>query len=82
MEKPFPKCHPSDFTAAFKKHSYFSSTSGQKTEDSFTRQDWVHIPDLLYVSYDRLAVDWPEDGPCPVAPELVIEIPPTKPLTK
>jgi Uma2 family endonuclease len=37
-------------------------------------QDWVPIPDLLYVSYDRLAADWPEDGPCPVAPELVIEI--------
>jgi Uma2 family endonuclease len=34
----------------------------------------VPIPDLLYVSYDRLAADWPEDGPCPVAPELVIEI--------
>jgi Uma2 family endonuclease len=37
-------------------------------------QDWVPIPDLLYVSYNRLAADWPEDGPCPVAPELVIEI--------
>jgi Uma2 family endonuclease len=36
--------------------------------------DWVPIPDLLYISYDRLAADWPEDGPCPVAPELVIEI--------
>jgi Uma2 family endonuclease len=38
------------------------------------RQSWVPIPDLLYISYDRLAADWPEDGPCPVAPELVIEI--------
>jgi Uma2 family endonuclease len=37
-------------------------------------QDWVPVPDLLYVSYDRLAVDWLEDSPCPVLPELVIEI--------
>ncbi|MFN3927356.1 MAG: Uma2 family endonuclease [Pseudanabaenaceae cyanobacterium] len=37
-------------------------------------RDWVPVPDLLYVSYDRLARDWCEDAPCPVAPELVIEI--------
>lgn len=37
-------------------------------------QDWVPVPDLLYVSYDRLSVDWREDAPCPVLPELVIEI--------
>jgi len=37
-------------------------------------QDWVPVPDLLYVSYDRLAADWCEDAPCPVLPELVIEI--------
>ncbi|AFY70720.1 protein of unknown function DUF820 [Thalassoporum mexicanum PCC 7367] len=41
-----------------------------------TRQgeDWVPVPDLLYVSYDHLAADWLRDEPCPVAPELVIEI--------
>lgn len=37
-------------------------------------KDWVPVPDLLYVSYDRLAADWREDTPCPVLPELVIEI--------
>lgn len=37
-------------------------------------KDWVPVPDLLYVSYDRLASDWREDAPCPVLPELVIEI--------
>ncbi len=36
--------------------------------------DWVPVPDLLYVSYDRLSRDWNEDAPCPVPPELVIEI--------
>lgn len=40
------------------------------------RQDevWVPIPDLTYVSDQRLPVTWEEDEPCPVAPELVIEI--------
>lgn len=37
-------------------------------------QDWVPVPDLLYVSFDRLSKDWCEDMPCPVMPELVIEI--------
>ncbi len=36
--------------------------------------DWVPVPDLTYVSYERLASDWEEDLPCPVPPELVIEI--------
>ncbi len=37
-------------------------------------QDWVPVPDLTYVSYERLPTDWEEDTPCPVLPELVIEI--------
>lgn len=37
-------------------------------------QDWVPVPDLTYVSYERLAAQWDEDEPCPVLPELVIEI--------
>jgi Uma2 family endonuclease len=37
-------------------------------------RDWVPVPDLLYVSYDRLAADWREDAPCPALPELAIEI--------
>ncbi len=36
--------------------------------------DWVPVPDLTYVSYERLPADWEEDAPCPVLPELVIEI--------
>lgn len=36
--------------------------------------DWVPVPDLTYVSYDRLSADWEEDLPSPVLPELVIEI--------
>ena len=37
-------------------------------------QDWVPVPDLLYISYDRLPHNWSEDEACPVPPELVIEI--------
>ena len=37
-------------------------------------RDWVPVPDLTYVSYDRLSADWEEDEPSPVLPELVIEI--------
>ncbi len=37
-------------------------------------QDWVPIPDLLYISYDRLSLERFEDEACPIAPELVIEI--------
>ena len=37
-------------------------------------QDWVPIPDLLYISYERLPVERFEDEACPFAPELVIEI--------
>ncbi|MGC9505529.1 Uma2 family endonuclease [Baaleninema sp.] len=36
--------------------------------------DWVPVPDLLYVSFDRLSADWDEDSPCPIAPELAVEI--------
>jgi Uma2 family endonuclease len=35
---------------------------------------WVPVPDLTYISFERLPVDWMKDEPCPVAPELVIEI--------
>jgi len=36
--------------------------------------DWVPVPDLLYVSFERLPQTWEEDEPCPVVPELAIEI--------
>jgi Uma2 family endonuclease len=32
------------------------------------------VPDLLYVSFDRLPATWKENAACPVAPELAIEI--------
>ena len=38
------------------------------------KQDWVLVPDLTYVSYEKLSVEWEEDEPCAVQPELVIEI--------
>jgi Uma2 family endonuclease len=37
-------------------------------------RDWVPIPDLLYISNDRLPMAEGEDGPCPVPPDLAIEI--------
>lgn len=37
-------------------------------------EDWVPVPDLTYVSYQRLPVEVMEDDACPVPPELVIEI--------
>jgi Uma2 family endonuclease len=37
-------------------------------------QPWVPVPDLTYVSYDRLPADWSKDEACPVSPELAIEI--------
>lgn len=37
-------------------------------------RDWVPVPDLLYISYTRLAADWMRNDPCPVPPELAIEI--------
>jgi Uma2 family endonuclease len=36
--------------------------------------DWVPIPDLLYISNERLTLEEFEDEPCPVPPELAIEI--------
>ncbi|MEB3882011.1 Uma2 family endonuclease [Lyngbya sp. CCY1209] len=37
-------------------------------------RDWAPIPDLLYISNDRLPSSDIEDIPCPVPPDLAIEI--------
>ncbi|MFN6564304.1 MAG: Uma2 family endonuclease [Nostoc sp. ChiSLP01] len=37
-------------------------------------RDWAPVPDLLYVSYSRFNSDLIEDKPCPIPPDLVIEI--------
>ena len=37
-------------------------------------KDWLPVPDLTYISYDRLGADWLQDEACPITPELVIEI--------
>lgn len=36
--------------------------------------NWVPIPDLTYISYDRLPQSWNRNEACPVPPELAIEI--------
>ena len=37
-------------------------------------EDFTPVPDLLYVSFDRLPESWNENAACPVPPELAIEI--------
>ncbi|MGD1701935.1 Uma2 family endonuclease [Dapis sp. BLCC M229] len=37
-------------------------------------KDWVSLPDLLYISYEKLPVERFEDELCPFPPELTIEI--------
>ncbi|MEH2136934.1 Uma2 family endonuclease [Nostoc sp.] len=37
-------------------------------------QDWMPIPDILYISDERLPPNWDENEACPVPPDLVIEI--------
>ncbi len=36
--------------------------------------DWSPVPDLTYISFDRVPPDWNGEGVCPGIPELVIEI--------
>jgi Uma2 family endonuclease len=36
--------------------------------------NYTPVPDLIYVSFDRLPESWNENVACPVAPELAIEI--------
>ncbi|PSB57175.1 Uma2 family endonuclease [Chamaesiphon polymorphus] len=36
--------------------------------------NYTPVPDLLYVSFDRLPASWNENAACPVPPELAIEI--------
>jgi Uma2 family endonuclease len=37
-------------------------------------EDFTPVPDLIYVSFERLPIAWQENEACPVAPELAIEI--------
>lgn len=36
--------------------------------------DWVPVPDLTYISIDRIPKSWDGQEPCPAIPQLVIEI--------
>lgn len=37
-------------------------------------RDWVPIPDVAFISYDRLPREWKRNEACPVPPDLVVEI--------
>ena len=37
-------------------------------------KDWAPLPDLTYISYERLPKSWKRNEACPALPELVIEI--------
>ncbi len=36
--------------------------------------DWAPVPDVTYISYERLPASWKRNEACPAIPELVIEI--------
>jgi len=80
IKKMSPKFFHSSLTTVFwVELSGWSDGQGRvRVEWSVTLKrknvDWVPVPDLLYISHDRLASDWREDAPCPALPELVIEI--------
>jgi Uma2 family endonuclease len=37
-------------------------------------KDWSPLPDVTYISYERLPKNWQRNEACPIPPELVIEI--------
>jgi Uma2 family endonuclease len=37
-------------------------------------RDWVPIPDVAFISYDRLPREWKRNEACPVPPDLAVEI--------
>lgn len=37
-------------------------------------KDWAPLPDVTYISYERLPKSWNRNEACPALPELVIEI--------
>jgi Uma2 family endonuclease len=37
-------------------------------------KDWAPLPDVTYISYERLPKSWNKNEACPVPPELAIEI--------
>lgn len=37
-------------------------------------KDWAPVPDLTYISYERLPKSWKRNEACPALPDLVIEI--------
>ena len=36
--------------------------------------DWAPVPEVTYISYERLPKSWKRNEACPVPPELVVEI--------
>jgi Uma2 family endonuclease len=80
VKKMSPKFFHSQLTSAFwVELSAWADGRGRVTIEwsvvlKRNGKDWVPVPDLLYVSYNRLSREWIEDAPCPVLPELAIEI--------
>ncbi len=37
-------------------------------------QDWVPLPDVVFISFERLPAEWMENDACPAVPELVVEV--------
>lgn len=37
-------------------------------------RDWVPLPDVVFISFERLPAEWMENDACPAVPELVVEV--------
>lgn len=56
-------------------HGWAESRGRLEMEWAFDlNEDSTPVPDLIYVSFDRLPANWDQNTACPVVPELAIEI--------
>ncbi len=83
MGKPFPKCLQNISIQLYSQLQDYSSVPGAREKVELFQwaillkrqgKDWAPLPDLTYISYERLPKSWKRNEACPALPELVIEI--------